>query len=242
MVVAFPGGSVAAADGIVRARTHLPVPPFNGVWGAARDVRTDVVLAAVDEFAAGDLPWNLQLRPGYPAELDALLADRGLVVTADIPFMVLTDVAPLTEALARVPATAHQVAVFDDVDAALGLLEQGFGMPPELTRRQMPLRLFLVDGAEAWLVRVQDRDVSTAFGYRTGEACGVFNVATPETERGHGYGGAATAQAVLSAYAAGATYAYLQSSPMGFPVYQRLGFRTVELWRQWMPAEYVAEH
>ena len=30
---------------------------------------------AVDEFASGDLPWNLQLRPGYPSALDDELAE-----------------------------------------------------------------------------------------------------------------------------------------------------------------------
>jgi hypothetical protein len=48
-----------------------------------------------------------------------------------------------------------------------------------------------------------------------------------------------TAHAIVAARAAGARGAYLQSSPMGLPVYERLGFVTVERWRQWMPSKYV---
>ena len=64
-------------------------------------------------------------------------------------------------------------------------------------------------------------------------------VATPEAHRGHGYGGAVTGHAVEQARAAGARGAYLQSSPMGLPVYERLGFVPVETWRQWMPAQFT---
>jgi GNAT superfamily N-acetyltransferase len=64
-------------------------------------------------------------------------------------------------------------------------------------------------------------------------------VATPEEHRGHGFGGAVTAHAVEAGRSEGARGAYLQSSPMGLPVYQRLGFVTVERWRQWMPSRYV---
>ena len=40
----------------------------------------------------------------------------------------------------------------------------------------------------------------------------------------------------------GGRSAYLQSSPMGYSVYEGLGFYTAERWRQWMPAEYVDPH
>src|SRR4051812_29562071 len=91
MVAACPGGDFAVADGVVRARTRLPMAPFNGVWQRERHVSARSVLAAVDDFAAGDLPWNVELRPGYPSELDAVFAQRGLVVTAEVPFMVLSE-------------------------------------------------------------------------------------------------------------------------------------------------------
>lgn len=230
------GGSYAEHAGVVRARTGLPVPPFNGVWSAHAQVGADEVLAAVDEFAGGELPWNVQLRPGYPAEIDDELARRGLVVTGDIPFMVLPDPTPLAAAVRASPATYRRVETFADLDVMLSLLERGFGMPPQLAREVLPMRLVFL--ASTWIA-TDGQDVSTGLALLQDGWCGIFNVATPEEQRGRGYGGAVTAYAVEQARTAGARGAYLQSSPMGLPVYERLGFVTVETWRQWMPAQYA---
>lgn len=232
MTATLPGGTYSEQAGVVRARMGLPVPAFNGVWGAHRQVRADDVLAAVDEFASGDLPWNVQLRPGYPAQLDEALQARDLVCTEDIPFMVLPDIGAVP-----VPATPamREVVSFEDVGAALSLIEQGFGMPAELVRGMFPVRSMFLAGTTTWIAH-DDVDVSTALATVHGDMCGIFNVATPEQHRGRGYGRAATAQAIAMS---GARSAYLQSSPMGFPVYEAMGFQTAERWRQWMPAEYV---
>jgi GNAT superfamily N-acetyltransferase len=233
-----PGGRFEERGGAVLANTGLPVPPFNGVWSTTRDVAASEVVEAVEEFAGGDLPWNVQLRPGYPDELDEALAELGLVVTAEIPLMVLPDPTTLADSLAAAPARFRQVETFADVDSLLSLLERGFGMPPEMARRMFPIRLLFL--AATWLAATgDDGDVSTGLGFVHDGWCGIFNVATPEEHRGRGFGGAVTAHAVDAARAAGARGAYLQSSPMGLPVYERLGFVTVELWRQWMPSRYL---
>ena len=121
MCASSPGGAFEERDSVVRASTGMPVAPFNGVWSTAADVSVSDVVDAVDEFAAGDLPWNVQLRPGYPAELDAVFAERGLVVTAEIPLMVLPDPASLAPALAASAATFRQVETFADPDSLLSL-------------------------------------------------------------------------------------------------------------------------
>ena len=234
----LPGGWCSERDGVMRASAGVPIPPFNGVWTATADVAPRDVLAAVDEFAAGDLPWNLQLRPGYPAELDDELAGRGLVVTGELPFMVLPDPGPLAAAVKGSAATHRQVETFADLESLLSLLERGFGMPRELLRGMFPMRLMFL--ADTWIA-TDGQDVATALGFVHDGWCGVFDVATPEEHRGRGYGGAVTAHTVEAARAAGARAAYLQSSPMGVSVYERLGFATVETWQQWMPRQY-AEH
>jgi N-acetylglutamate synthase len=240
MVATFPLGSYVESDGVVRARTGLPVPPFNGVWGLHGDVDPTAVLAAVDEFAAGDLPWNVQLRPGHSAELAEAFAQRGLVPTDAIPFMVQTADSTLHPAD---PPSMRELVTFHDADSALSLLERGFGMPVELTRGAFPMAMMFLPGVSSSLASYEGVDVSMATGVTDGAMVGIFNVATPPEHRGHGFGAAVTAQAVTAGRAAGATTAYLQSSPMGYPVYVRLGFRTVERWQQWMPASYVThEH
>lgn len=232
MTSTLPVGTYSAQRGVARARLGLPAPAFNGVWGLRRDVHAQEVLAAVEEFAADDLPWNVQLRPGYPEALDDELAARGLVVTADVPFMVLPD---LTTVAAPGSPAMREVVSFRDVDAAVSLLEQGFGIPPELARGMFPVRMMFLPGTTTWIAN-DHADVSTALSTVHGDMCGIFNVATPAEHRGRGYGRAVTAQAIATS---GARSAYLQSSPMGVRVYEALGFETAELWRQWMPSAYV---
>ena len=239
MTECFRGGRFEIDSGVARARTGVMAPAFNGVWAVSEAVTVDAVRDAAVDFAAGELPWNVQLRPGYPAELDAVLADLGLVVTEDVPFMVLTDPSKLRAAVDAAPMRVRSAETFVDLDRVLSLLEQGFGMPAELTREQLPMRFFALPDSTTWIGSVDGDDVTTAFGALRRDLCGVFNVATPAAARGHGYGGAVTAATVLSAMDTGARGAFLQSSPMGFSVYERLGFATVEHWRQWMPERYV---
>ncbi len=66
---------------------------------------------------------------------------------------------------------------------------------------------------------------------------GVFNIATPPAHRRLGHGRAVTARLVADGAAAGAHTAYLQASEMGYPVYERLGFTTVETWPSYFPGE-----
>lgn len=216
---------------MVRAETGLPVPPFNGVWQRADRVTPDAVLAAVDDAASRGLPWNVQLRPGYDQALDSALAERGLQVTADIPFMVLTGEPEVTTEL-----SFRKVVTFDDVEHHIRLLEEAFGMPPALTRGAFPMAMLFLPCLAVWLGELGGEVVTTALSVEVGSAVGIFNVGTPERHRGKGYGAAVTAHAVR---ASSASTAFLQSSPLGESVYRGLGFQVTELWRQWMPSEYL---
>jgi GNAT superfamily N-acetyltransferase len=69
--------------------------------------------------------------------------------------------------------------------------------------------------------------VATALAYRVDATVGVFNVATPPSRRGRGYGTALTAAAARGGEP-GPELAWLQASEPGEPVYRRMGFRTVE--------------
>jgi predicted acetyltransferase len=64
-------------------------------------------------------------------------------------------------------------------------------------------------------------------GWRTGRTIGVYSIATIPSARRHGYGAAMTARVVADGARDGCDVAILQASPMGRPIYERLGFRTV---------------
>jgi GNAT superfamily N-acetyltransferase len=74
-------------------------------------------------------------------------------------------------------------------------------------------------------VHDQPAAVSTIF-YRAGVA-GIYSVATLKEWRGQGLGAAVTLHPLLDARAKGYRVGTLQSSVMGYKVYQHLGFKEV---------------
>lgn len=63
---------------------------------------------------------------------------------------------------------------------------------------------------------------------------GIFTVATLQPHRQRGYGAAVTARAANDGLLSGATWVWLQSSEVGYGVYEHLGFRTLERWPCWV--------
>lgn len=111
----------------------------------------------------------------------------------------------------------------------LKIFLQAYGFPPDW---EAPIWDFMLpslshpDGSSYMaFVNSQPVAVSTVL-YRAGVA-GVFNVATLKEWRGKGLGAAVTLEPLRDARAKGYQVGTLQSSDMGFKVYQRLGFKEV---------------
>jgi hypothetical protein len=83
------------------------------------------------------------------------------------------------------------------------------------------------DDVAVYVGYARGRPVVTGLGFRTGSTIGVYNISTVEGSRGRGYGAAMTGRVVADGVADGCDVAILQASEMGFPIYERLGFRTV---------------
>jgi GNAT superfamily N-acetyltransferase len=86
------------------------------------------------------------------------------------------------------------------------------------------------DRFQVWVGRVDGRPVSTATAYVSDGFVGVYAVATTPIARGRGYGAALSWTATLYRPDLPAT---LQASPMGQPVYERMGYRTVARFTVW---------
>jgi ribosomal protein S18 acetylase RimI-like enzyme len=69
--------------------------------------------------------------------------------------------------------------------------------------------------------------VATSFSFNGGGVVGLFCIAVMPEARGKGIGAAITRQPLLDARADGMQVGVLFASPLGAPVYRRLGFRDV---------------
>jgi len=103
----------------------------------------------------------------------------------------------------------------------------GFEMPEEILRQIMSLTLVGRPGVAVYVGYTDGQPVTTGLGVRTGRTIGVYNIATIRSARKRGYGAAMTMRIAEDGAAHGCDVAVLQASEIGYPIYERLGYRTV---------------
>jgi GNAT superfamily N-acetyltransferase len=234
LLAVHPNAWTAAREGVSAWATGVPIAGLNGVSCSRLDPDPDDIRSLLGELKARRLPHLLQLRPGSHPAAVAVADEEGMTPDADVPLMRLDDPAALERAGAGPPRLRirqlgpHETTLHPRAVAA------GFKAKPEHFLRLLPPPLMALDGIRAYLGEVDGQVVTTALGFTRGGSVGVFNVATPPEHRRRGYGAAVTARAAADGFAAGASWAWLQSTPAGHRVYESLGFGTLERWRCWV--------
>ncbi len=213
--------------------TGVAIPTLNGVRVVSVDARAEVVADLLDQVAATGLPHCLQARPGVAEQLHDQAGARGMRLDEDIPLMVLDDSSGLIS-----DATTDALLIRElrsaEAPAHARLAAAGFEVPAEPFLQLMTPSVLAAHGVRCYLGEVDREPVTTGVGITLGSYVGIFNIATPPAHRRRGYGAAVTARAVADGVAAGANWAWLQSSRAGYRVYERLGFRTIEDWKCWL--------
>ena len=213
--------------------TGVPVAALNTVLTVRASAAATDVAALLDEAATSGVPYSIQVRPGCDQSVIEVIEARALAADQPTPLMAFEpDLGELRQAAAHPDLSVRALAPHEaELHAAVAA--EGFGAPVEWFRQLVPDGVLSLPGVRAYVGTAGGELVTTAFGVSGGDYVGIFNVATPGRHRGRGFGAAITAQVALDGLEAGARYAYLQSSSMGFAVYERLGFRTIENWATW---------
>lgn len=215
----------------IRWHTPVPHPWFSGVLSVqpARANEEQVIQENLAYFKAHHVPiftwwlepqlqvtaWAGQLLPqgfGYDANTPGMAVDlAALPPSLPQPDELLIKPVDNLEALQtwtrifikgyQIPEAAFQP--FFELLAGLGL--------------DLPLRHYLG--------YLHDQPVATASLFLGAGVAGIYNVATLAEARGQGIGAALTLKPLYEARQMGYHAAVLQSSDMGYRVYQRLGFR-----------------
>jgi ribosomal protein S18 acetylase RimI-like enzyme len=230
---AVSDGWTRAERGAVAAVTGVALPTLNGVWVTVADAQSEVVAGLLNEVAATGLPYCLQARPGGAEQLTSQAAARGMTREDDIPLMVLEEPREIGRDRVADELLIRELPA-SEASAHARLAAAGFESPAEPFLQLMTPSVLAAPGVRCYLGEVDGQPVTTGVGLTLGSYVGIFNIATPPACRRRGYGAAVTARAVADGVAAGAKWAWLQSSPAGYQVYQRLGFRTTENWRCWL--------
>jgi ribosomal protein S18 acetylase RimI-like enzyme len=228
LVGAVPGAWATHRGGAIGLVTGVALQGMNGVWGVEHAPDAAALEDLLGAVAATGLPYCMQLRPGWPARMKEVARAHCMRRVAGEPVMVLEHARELERAL-TVPALAVRQLAPSEGATHAALVAAGFGDPDVAPYRRLVCETVLsTDGVRCYIGEVDSRPVTTCCGVTVDECVAIFSVATAPDARRRGYGAAVTARAIADGFAAGARWAWLSSSELGFGVYRHLGFRVVE--------------
>jgi hypothetical protein len=210
LIVATGGQAAFCNQAIVYAEPAVPRAAF------------EQTIAFFDERS---LPFLLQVPAG--SSVNELAFSSGLTIAGVPPFMVLDPIEGSRWRPAPAGLEIRPVVNDDEVTRVETLVSVTFGMDPEAVRSFGLGRLLDAKAAQMFLGWIDGEAVTTSSVVWTDGVAGIFSVGTLEEQRGKSLGEVMTAHAILTAADAGADIAYLQASDMGYPIYERMGFRTV---------------
>ena len=220
-----PGSELRRIGATVAFDSRIPNRNFNGVIvlepAANEDVRT-----ALDWIMGRDIAFSVRVREDLLASVEQTVMEAGLEPAEKVsePVMVIRPPAEVPEP----PAGVSVREVVDDAtleDHIRSTVASGF--PEDLTRTLYG-RWWLDDpDIRMFTAYLDGRPAGNSLAIRSGEVSGVFSVGVPEDLRGRGIGSAVTWAAVQAGREWGCELVALQSSPMGFGVYRRMGFEVL---------------
>ena len=224
---ASPGGEVECTGGVLLASSGAAVAFFNGAFITEPDRDPlDLVNTALDFYRARGLPFLLRVREDLAGGIPAAAIASGLVPAGVLPGMALSRA--VASAVPDPPAglSIRRATDEDGLEDHKLMLVEGFEMAMELVEALVTPTILDTD-LELYVGSLDGKPVTSSALFVCGGVAGVYNVATPDVYRKRGYGEAMTWHAVKQGLLQGATAAVLQASPMGQPIYERMGFRTV---------------
>jgi GNAT superfamily N-acetyltransferase len=247
--IAYLEGAIACGDNALVARDHgivtllsgVPMRLFNQVLVEEADASGEAILRGVSRARERGDPFVVHLRDGTDDRFMAVARAAGLVSTGlegAMPGMAWHPIGP--EGLRTRTEPGFEIRqVTDEAGVAqhTQTLTDGFGTNPAVALGVMCVDLARRDGWAVYVGYHGGDPVSIGLGLRTGHTIGVYNIATLERARGHGFGQAITARVVADGVAAGCDVAILQASSMGFPIYERMGFRVTDRYVGWIDAD-----
>jgi GNAT superfamily N-acetyltransferase len=192
-------------------------------------------LVEASEFFGRKRPWRLFTTPPAASEVGREAEDLGLRPGPNEPGMLL-------DPLPTPPTTPSSIAIQPVVDAKTfadfgAVWSDSFGVPrwalpvslpgppPDDPEHGTQNRLFVG--------YVDRRPMACSAVTVTERVAGISSVGTVRSGRGKGLGTAVTGAAVNAGRALGADVAYLAATDMGYPVYERMGFRRFSEYPTW---------
>ncbi len=226
-------GKVREFPGVTACRHPALTAEFNMAFlREERGTEKDTLSAVQGFFREIDATWCIAVPPDL-AHLYGEVASRlRISQRRSIPEMTLSEGVKIPAPPEDLTITA--VKTVRDLRIWSGTAHKGFGvgrrdaLEPALNARGLSLL-----GDASFIGWVSGKPVATSNSFVTGDTAGIYAVTTLPSARGHGYGEAMTWAAVQDGISKGCGTISLQASPMGFPMYYRMGFRRIYDVEEW---------
>jgi hypothetical protein len=226
LVAGATGGVVEETDELLRVAVPLPAAYFNSAFVKPPARVGDHLADAMAFFAGRNTPFTVRYREDDELAASACEARALTSGGAGAPVM-FGDAAAIAE------GDTADVRIVDEalLPDYLTTMGGGFGVPPQVLGTIFTPDTLKDPTFVALLAYDGGAPVASSALIVTEGCAGVYNVGTPAEFRNRGHGERATRAAVAEGVRRGCTTTTLQASAMGFPIYERMGYRTLTTWR-----------
>jgi GNAT superfamily N-acetyltransferase len=122
----------------------------------------------------------------------------------------------------------------DGFEDAMDVCIQAFDYPADLILHAYPATMLNLPGFDYFLARRHGEPRSSVMSFRHGPFVGIYAMATPQQHRRQGIGRAVLEYLIAYHLERGATTFYLEATEAGYPLYDKVGFRTVDVAAVWL--------
>lgn len=226
-----PGAAIEAETGRLFGAGSATHPVIsNAAFRREDNVDAEGFIARAKEFfAARDRRFSIWIRADQAADDNLFAAAKaaGFQAVYEMPEMLLgrelaTEPLPAGAELRRL-SSEDEAAGFWEV-AKQAYASNGF--PPEVLAGYTKHAGLLTENVVAFVIYLNEEPASIAMTIVSHGIAGIYWVGSLERARGMGLGRAVTVAATNAGFALGAEIASLQASPMGKPIYTKLGYET----------------
>ena len=224
--------TVFERDGVVAS--VMPAVPDRSVPNSVAYRDAEALAAALEELAsayedAGVRAWTVWV-PEDDRAAAALLEEAGHTLDAT-PTAMIADLSTLPDP----EADDLDWDAGADVEVMARINDRAYGWTTGAGFGAAMRRFREIDGLRLYQARIDGEPASVLGTYDNGDDCEVYFVATLSEHRGRGLARRLLHQALLEARDRGLEVSSLQSTKMGYPVYERLGYEPIcglEMWER----------
>jgi ribosomal protein S18 acetylase RimI-like enzyme len=180
---------------------------------------------------ARQLPMLVMLSAAVADALAPVARDLGLTHAGSVPLMT-HDGLGLTPG--DHPLMVRPVEPDADLRTANGIMARAFSLPEDAVQRALGPAVLDAPGLAIFLASTGETPVSAVATLRHGPTVGIWCMATAPEHQRRGAGAGLLRQVMAQHHASGARLFYLVATDAGYPLYERLGFRTVERIAIWV--------